>query len=103
MPDQAQPRFSREAPPEWGGLVAFAEDRLARTPEPDTPTAKVARAVFRRVSALDNERLAANRQFGQGSVMCGMAQALRQPEVRQRTVERAASMLTGCSMVVKVL
>lgn len=86
------PRHTRTVPPEWPQLTAAADDILSQyMPEgtylPRLPLMRL----YRHVNRLDNEALEASTYYALGEIMCGMAELLRQPAIRQDVALAAAS------------
>lgn len=81
------PRYVREAPREWEGLMDYVERRVADCGQ---PTTEEARFLFGRFEEFDNETLEANRYYGLGLVMCGLARCLNDPTSRESITNRAA-------------
>lgn len=79
-------------PRQWDELVAFSEGLLDPS-NPLTRTPEMSALMLVRLDGLDNEELDTHRYYGIGLIMCGIAQALRNAELRAGIIRRGGERL----------
>ncbi len=85
-------KHSRPQPPEWDELVEFSRSALELQTYPERTT-KGTELLLGRLACIDNERFTEIRYYGIGLIMCGIARALRDPDVRNESIRVTGKLL----------